>query len=155
MQVWLIGVRNVTASSQLFYALKDHGAWLNGRKISCIEACNSSSYVLMASRSEVKRGEWDAFLSQHVVKPIGSIAYKLGLVAAGLADATFSLGPKNEWDIAAGVLLVKEAGGFVSNQCKEEFRFNQKNTLVNGIVAASSAIHADIFRLIERAAVTC
>ena len=37
---------------------------------------------------------------------MGSVAYKLGLVAAGLVDATWTLTPKHEWDVAAGVALV-------------------------------------------------
>ena len=38
---------------------------------------------------------------------MGSVAYKLALVSAGLADATFTLTPKHEWDVAAGAALVK------------------------------------------------
>ena len=45
---------------------------------------------------------------------MGSVAYKLALVSAGLADVTFTLTPKNEWDVAAGAALVQSAGGFVS-----------------------------------------
>ena len=41
---------------------------------------------------------------------MGSVAYKLGLVAAGLADITFTLTPKNEWDVAAGAALVRKRG---------------------------------------------
>jgi myo-inositol-1(or 4)-monophosphatase len=44
---------------------------------------------------------------------IGSIAYKLGLVAAGEIDATVSVTPKNAWDIAGGIALVLGAGGTV------------------------------------------
>ena len=42
------------------------------------------------------------------VRPMGSVAYKLALVRAGLADITFTLTPKNEWDVAAGAALVRE-----------------------------------------------
>ncbi len=93
--------------------------------------------MLLASRSECKRGEWERFKKESV-QPIGSIAYKLALVAAGFADATFSLSPKSEWDIAAGVLLVSEAGGVVTDKTRESFVFNQANVLVNGIIASSS-----------------
>lgn len=48
-----------------------------------------------------------------VPKPIGSIAYKLGLVAAGEIDATVSVTPKNAWDIAGGIAVVLGAGGSV------------------------------------------
>ncbi len=47
---------------------------------------------MLASRSEVKRGEWKQFESAEFnIRPMGSVAYKLGLVSAGLADLTFAL----------------------------------------------------------------
>ena len=62
---------------------------------------------VLASRSEVRRGEWDHFQDGPIeVRPMGSVAYKMALVAAGLADATWTLTPKNEWDVAAGTALV-------------------------------------------------
>src|SRR5437016_9262865 len=55
--------------------------------------------LVLASRSEVKRGEWKQFVNAPFkIRPMGSVAYKLALVSAGLADATFTLTPKNEWD---------------------------------------------------------
>jgi len=66
-------------------------------------------------RSEVKRGEWQQFQSgDYQSRPMGSVAYKLGLVAAGRADITFTLTRRNEWDVAAGAALVQSAGGFVA-----------------------------------------
>ena len=53
----------------------------------------------------------------------------------GKADLTASLEPKNEWDIAAGALLVEAAGGKVTDLTGECLRFNRPETLVNGIVA--------------------
>jgi fructose-1,6-bisphosphatase/inositol monophosphatase family enzyme len=59
------------------------------------------------------RGEWRRFQKTlRNVRPIGSVAYKLALVSAGLADATFTLTPKHEWDIAAGAAFVSSGGRF-------------------------------------------
>lgn len=122
-------------TDELFSALRGGGAFLNGKPMHCKQSCQGQ-LLLLASRSECKRGEWDRF-GEEQVKPVGSIAYKLALVAAGLADATFSLGPKSEWDIAAGVLLVTEAGGVVTDVHRQPFVFNRANVLVDGIVASS------------------
>jgi myo-inositol-1(or 4)-monophosphatase len=122
-------------SSELFSAVRGQGAWLNGKPVQCKQQC-TAPMVLLASRSEYQRGEWERF-RQHDVKIIGSIAYKLALVAAGLADATFSLGPKSEWDIAAGVLLITEGGGAVTDKSNHPFVFNQEIVKVNGIIASS------------------
>jgi len=123
-------------SGELFYAVRGQGAWLGNRQIHC-DPLVPQKLLLLASRSEFERGEWERFLADHQVKPVGSIAYKLALVAAGRANATFSLGPKNEWDIAAGVLLVHEAGGVAINKAGKEVQFNCKNTLVDGMLASS------------------
>lgn len=136
------------ASNELFHAVKGKGAWLNNKKLVCNET-PSNDFLLLASRSEYKRGEWEAFEVNHRVKVVGSIAYKLALVAAGYAHATFSLSPKNEWDIAAGTLLVLEAGGVVTDKNKKPFLFNQENVLVDGIVASAANISNDIFQLID------
>lgn len=135
------------AADELFYAVKDQGAWMDEKRLSC-DNTESKRLLLLASRSEFERGEWAPFQSNHDVKVIGSIAYKLALVAAGRAHATFSLGPKSEWDIAAGVLLVSEAGGIVTNRQKLPFTFNQKHIRVDGIVAAAPHVSNRIFDII-------
>ena len=71
--------------------------------------------MVLASRSETARGEWEAYKDKIVAKPIGSVAYKLALVAAGQADATFTATPKSEWDIASGAALMAEAGGVMTD----------------------------------------
>jgi myo-inositol-1(or 4)-monophosphatase len=68
---------------------------------------------VLASRSEWQRGEWDGQRGRSHVLPVGSVAYKLALVAAGFADATWTMQPKHEWDVAAGAALVLAAGGEV------------------------------------------
>ena len=135
------------STGELYHAIKDHGAWSGNQRLACHNEV-PERFALLASRSEVDRGEWNGFAANHDVRMIGSIAYKLALIAAGKADATFSLGNKNEWDIAAGVLLVQEAGGIVGNKRGQAFVFNQKNVLVDGIVASSAAINAKIHQVI-------
>ena len=136
------------ATDELFHAAKGLGAFLNKTKIFCQET-SVDDILLLASRSEYKRGEWNKFQLVHKVKQVGSIAYKLALIAAGHAQATFSLGPKNEWDIAAGTLLVTEAGGVVSDKQKELLMFNRSQVKVNGVVATTSGSNNQIFNLIN------
>lgn len=136
-------------TQELFHAVKNEGAWLNDTRISCKKAVHNDRLLLLASRSEDKRGEWEKFKQQYEVKIVGSIAYKLALVAAGKADATFSLGPKSEWDIAAGVLLVNEAGGLAVNRKRRAFTFNQHDVRVDGVVGTAGDIADIIFSLID------
>lgn len=68
--------------------------------------------VVLASRSEYKKGRWDCYREQFFqVIPTGSVAGRLARVAAGLADATWTLDARHEWDVAAGVALIRAAGG--------------------------------------------
>lgn len=70
---------------------------------------------------------------------MGSVAYKLALVAAGKAHATWTLVPKHEWDVAAGVALVRFSGGIVLQLTGEPPAFNQANPIFQGLIAFSSA----------------
>ena len=81
---------------------------------------------------------------------MGSVAYKLALVAAGLADATWTLVPKNEWDVAAGVALVLAAGGQVYEPNGTPRQFNQRDPLLSGLVAHPPCLEKDVKAAIER-----
>ena len=96
--------------------------------------------VILNSRTETRRGLWDPFRDQFKeLKPIGSVAYKLGLTAAGQADIFASLKPKNEWDICAGHCIINEAGGTLINLNGNKITYNNENTLISpGLVAGYS-----------------
>ena len=74
------------------------------------------------------------------VRPLGSIAYKLALVACGAADATWTLTPKHEWDVAGGAALVLAAGGEVWTPDGAAPRFNRRDPRLAGFCAATAAI---------------
>ncbi|NJN64654.1 MAG: 3'(2'),5'-bisphosphate nucleotidase CysQ, partial [Acidobacteria bacterium] len=80
--------------------------------------------------------------------PCGSVAYKLSLVAAGRASATWTLVPKSEWDIAAGVALLLAAGAEVRLPDGARPRFNQPVPRVTGLVASSRELYPAIERLL-------
>ena len=103
----------------------------------------------MASRSEDARGEWDAFKEHVQVRLTGSIAYKLAELSTGNGDATFTLTPKNEWDICAGTLLVEEAGGRVTDLDGLPLLFNHPSPLRLGMIASNTILHEDLLTLIK------
>ncbi len=138
------------AQDALIIGARGDGVRRNGKPVRAERRLGERPLVL-ASRSEVGRGEFKAFERTAEVRPVGSIAWKLGLIACGEGDATFSLGPKNEWDIAAGVLLVEEAGGRATDRKREPIRFNRENTRVDGIVAVTRQAEARVWTLITSA----
>ena len=106
---------------------------------------------MLASRQEYLRGEWKVFQQKEFrIKPVGSIAYKLALVAAGSADATWTLTSKHEWDVAAGAALVESAGGWVLKLDNSPLRCNQKNPLISGLLAGGPFLRDPLLAMLER-----
>ncbi|MEA3510760.1 MAG: 3'(2'),5'-bisphosphate nucleotidase CysQ [Actinomycetota bacterium] len=104
---------------------------------------------ILASRSEIRRGEWDRFIDKGLdVVPMGSVAYKLALVAAGRADATWTLVPKREWDVAAGVALLASAGSYYRRKDSSPVVFNAPETLLPGFIAARQEIADEVEQLL-------
>ena len=137
------------AKNELFSAVRGEGASLNGQPISVTPLTELKDATILASRSEVKRGEFDQFVDDFTITPIGSIAYKLALVAAGQADLTFTLTPKNEWDFAGGALLVQEAGGRVLVLGDHPQKFNQTDPLVRGVVSTNGALYDPLIAMLD------
>jgi myo-inositol-1(or 4)-monophosphatase len=100
----------------------------------------SQDPLVLASRSEVKRGEWERFRNApFTLKPMGSVAYKLARVATGKADATWTLVPKHEWDVAGWVALMQASGGRVLVPQGTFPAFNRCDSLLPGLVALSQS----------------
>jgi len=78
-----------------------------------------------------------------------SLAYRLCRVAEGRADAMITLRPSWEWDIAAGALIVTEAGGAVTDKTGAPLRFNNPHPQVNGVVAGGG-VHSALLGRIAR-----
>jgi len=113
-----------------------YGVTCNGQPARPSQKSSLEGARVLASRSEVKRGEWDRFQGGSlVIQPMGSVAYKLARVAVGKADATWTLTPKHEWDVAAGVALVTAAGGGVRSLANSPLTFNNQAALLPGLVA--------------------
>src|SRR5262252_3427931 len=104
-------------------------------------------------QSKRRRAEgWEHFEQADLrIRTVGSVAYKLALVSAGLADATFTLTPKHEWDVAAGAALVESAGGFVTTLQDTALSCNNKSPKLSGLVAGGPFLKDDLTALIRRA----
>ena len=130
------GILNPTTGER-FLGEVGRGVTLDGRPVSTTAVTELSGARVLASRSEVHRGEWARFEDVRFdIRTVGSVAYKLALVAAGRAEATWTLTPKNEWDVAAGVALLHAAGGRATLPGGGERRFNQADPLLSGLLAS-------------------
>jgi len=136
-------------TDEMISAHKEGGLCKNGDRVFASPRTELEGAIIDASRSERKRGEFEPFEDRFEIVTMGSIAWKLARTGFGLADATWSRGPKHEWDICAGGLLVKEGGGQCVDLDGYEFEFNQSWPKVNGIIAANNYLFPDVLKLLE------
>jgi myo-inositol-1(or 4)-monophosphatase len=142
----LLGVVFNPARDELYYAARGAGAYrtVGGGEPVPLQVSRddaASAAVLLAARSEIAAGELAPFADAWSVQPLGSTAYKLAVVGAGGAHAFVSRGPKSEWDICAGTIIVSEAGGVVTDVHGAVPRFNRPDPRVAGVVAAGPGLH--------------
>jgi len=140
----IVGVIHNPASDETFAAERGAGAWLNGRSLKVKERA-----TILASNSEMRRGEFASFQQDWTLKSTGSIAFKLGLVASGAAGVTFSRGPKWEWDVCAGQVIVEEAAGLVTDVFGAPLTYNKDFCKVRGILAGAPSAHAKALQQIR------
>jgi len=138
------------ASDEVFLGSLDSGITYNGSPAGVSRTSGLRGATVLASRSETKRGEWKKFEeAPFKVVPTGSVAYKLARVAAGLADATFTLSPKHEWDIAGGAALVLSAGGHIQLLDGSDLVCNCERPLVSGLVACGPQIKGELLQFLS------
>lgn len=139
----LAGVIYDPIHDELFFAEKGNGAFLNNRKILVSEVFEPKlSRIIMAwgginaeTINVLKRFSDNGFTK---VRAIGSAALGLAYVAAGRGDAYMSLGCKL-WDIAAGVIIVSEAGAKISDVSGKKWNFQSP-----ALIAANKILHSKI-----------
>jgi myo-inositol-1(or 4)-monophosphatase len=141
--VAVLGVVYNPATDEMYAARRGGGAWrVGGAALNVERAVDKRGMI--ASRSEMRDGELDPFRDDFVIRGVGSTAYKLAKVASGAAEAFVSRGPKSEWDVCAGALIVEEAGGRATDLNGCAIRYNQKDTKVFGILATNGVLHDEM-----------
>ena len=132
------------ATGETFLGSVGSGVTYNGTPRRASQHNGLEGALVLASRSEVARGEWERFRNAPFrIQAMGSVAYKLARVAAGLADVTFTLTPKHEWDVAAGAALVLSGGGFVES-LDGPLAWNQKHPKISGLIAGSPLLRHEL-----------
>lgn len=137
----VVGVIFNPVENVLVWASRGFGCYRDGARARISNCAELGSARAIASRNEVSKGRLDSFRGWFAdLTPIGSIAWKLALIASGDADINLSLKPKNEWDVAAGDLLVREAGGHYLDFDERPRPYNQPSPLRKTPMAASSRL---------------
>ncbi|MBO9713083.1 3'(2'),5'-bisphosphate nucleotidase CysQ [Sphingomonas sp.] len=142
----VIGVLDAPARREVWCAEAGKGAWRNGKAIR-----TGSRELLAGSRvpaDSLPKVDQDLVM---VDKP-NSIALRIAMVANAEADLVATLRWGFEWDIAAAVLIAREAGASLSDAFGDALHFNTPSAQAYGVLASVPGIHAQaVERLAERA----
>ena len=136
----VVGVVHNPVKDVSVWAARGTGCWRDGTRVRVSSCKRLEHAVLVASRTETSRDQLAPYQDWFsAVRPVGSIAWKLACIASGEGDLNVSLAPKNEWDVCAGDLLVREAGGIYVGSDGQPRRYNQPDSEVSAGMAAGPA----------------
>jgi myo-inositol-1(or 4)-monophosphatase len=139
-------------TDELFSAERGSGAFYNHGRLRVAGRTDLSDAVLACGAPHGERAGRDEFIEEMQtllpkvagVRRFGAASLDLAYVAAGRVDGFWERGLA-PWDIAAGVVLVREAGGLVSDETNRN-RFMETGT----VVAANEAIHAALLKKLKK-----
>ncbi len=139
-----LGVVHNPATGEVFAGLAGGPVQYGEDPARVSDQTDRGAATVAVSRSEYNRGEFDEVAAEMDLRPVGSVAYKLALVAAGQVDVFYTLTPRCEWDICAGVCLVQGAGGRATEKDGSEVVFNRPEGKTRSLVAANPALHGQL-----------
>ena len=136
------------STDELFTAIRGAGLSLNGRPLFLSPPQESTALIMVGPR-ELRNGRWAELDGQFQCRPMLSIANAMALVSAGRIQAALTLEPENEWDLAAGALLIEESGGTVADAAGIPLTFNQATPCVLGMIAVASPCAEKLYPLVR------
>lgn len=147
----LVGVNYDPERDDIFEAERGSGAYLNGKRIHVSEKTELKGCIIgfdlpysdVGARYELDMLAQAVWPNMGTVRAIGSSALGISYAAAGKTDLYFQhrLSP---WDMVAGILLVKEAGGVITDR-----NGNGATLYSDGIIASNADLHEEFLRLTE------
>ncbi len=146
-----LGIVNIPALGECFYARRGAGAFKNGAPIHVSEVNDCGQALLATGFPYTIREDMEVILAwlrqalaaSQGVRRCGAAAIDLAYVAAGRFDSYYERGLK-PWDFSAGWLLVEEAGGRVSDMDGREFSFGP------GILASNGLLHDGMVEMLSK-----
>jgi myo-inositol-1(or 4)-monophosphatase len=140
-------------TDESFWAEKGRGAWLTDRRLRVSARRDLSEAVIGTGVPHLGRGDSEQWTKIYAaigpqiagLRRFGSAALDLAWVAAGRMDG-FWEDDLDPWDTAAGLLLVKEAGGFITDYRGQDLMFNRRQYL-----AANGDLHSKLHKLVAGA----
>ncbi len=135
-------------TEEMFLALRDQGATLNGAGIRANQNATLNGAKLAGPKRYLDKlsGLNPEILPQPKVH---SLALRLTRVAHGALDAAFASPGSHDWDLVAADLLIHEAGGLMTDFTGQPRRYNQPHVLHGALIAAGPPRHATLMELVR------
>ncbi|MGB4774451.1 MAG: inositol monophosphatase family protein [Daejeonella sp.] len=148
----VLGVVYEINRDECFSAIKNGGAFLNGKPVSVSKALKIENTLLATGFPYYDFEKQEPYLkvfrelmqSCHGLRRIGSAAVDMAYVAAGRFDGFFEYN-LNEWDVAAGIVLIREAGGEVY-----DFSGGKESIAKREVVATNGKITGEILAILQK-----
>ena len=128
-------------TEEMFAAALGAGATLNGKRIAVSDTAALEGSRMLVAKDVIGHPAWPQAWPTMTVANRSSIAYRMALVASAQFDSMMSLSSKHEWDIAAGDLIVREAGGRVTSHTGTDLTYNQTVPRLRSVICAGPAMH--------------
>jgi myo-inositol-1(or 4)-monophosphatase len=147
----VVGVILEVASDECFYAYEGGKAFLNGKEIKVSDASKLSDSLIATGFPYTDYGRMEEFMETltffmkktHGLRRLGSAATDLDYVACGRFEGFYEYG-LHAWDIAAGIIILKQAGGDVT-----DFNGNDNYLFGGEIVASNNHIHKEFLKVVH------
>jgi myo-inositol-1(or 4)-monophosphatase len=133
-------------TEEFFSAAEGGGAHLNGNRLH-VSNCETIDGCRVVGPKDMFENLAPLASSPEPWPPMqiesrSSVAYRMALVAAGIFDAAIVLSPKHDWDMAAGDVVVREAGGLVTSREGNLLEFGSTNAVQRSMICAGPKLHA-------------
>ena len=146
------GVVYEVGGNEIFTAWKNGGAWLNGKSIQVSGATSLADSLIATGLPYSDFDRLEPYMNcltyfckhTHGIRRLGSAAIDLAYVACGRYEVFYEYG-LHPWDIAAGIIIVREAGGRIS-----DFSGNEINLTGEEIVASNSSVYSEVLEIVSK-----
>lgn len=146
------GVVYEVCADELFSAWKNGGAWLNGKQIHVSGASKLSDSLIATGFPYYDFSRVDQYMNcltyffkhTHGIRRLGSAATDLAYIACGRFEVFYEYG-LHPWDIAAGIIILREAGGKIS-----DFAGNEQNLNGDEIIASNNLVYHEVLEIVSK-----
>lgn len=134
---------------ELYEAELNKGSWINSKQIFTTKVTHLENSNMCAFKPMFSHPAWKRPWPKMNIINKNSIAYRMSLVAKGEFDAMMALNKKNDWDLAAGDLIISEAGGKVTDHKGRKLIYNKGKTIKKSIIGCCNGLHPKIIEMVK------